>query len=63
MCFANKTVREAAKSNGVTLWRLADELKISEPTMTRKLRRELTAEEQERLLRIIEEIAAQRKEG
>ncbi|MFQ9062863.1 MAG: hypothetical protein ACLR5X_15545 [Oscillospiraceae bacterium] len=38
---ANFDLRTAAKNAGVPLWAIADALHISEPTMTRKLRREL----------------------
>lgn len=39
---ANNDVRQYARSKNVRLWEIADKLNISEPTMTRKLRRELT---------------------
>lgn len=38
---ANKELRSYAKQNGVSLWEVADEMKISEPTITRWLRKEL----------------------
>lgn len=53
---ANKNIRLAARGAGVPLWRIAQELGISEPTITRKLRRELPEEEQQRILAIIERI-------
>lgn len=49
----NSEIRSAAKAAGVTLWQLADELGISEPTMTRFLRRELPECEKRDLLQII----------
>lgn len=49
----NIAVRKAAKRAGIPLWRIADELQISEPTMTRKMRKELVDEERERILKII----------
>ena len=54
---ANLDIRAAAKSAGVKLWEIADHLKISEPSITRKLRHELPQVEKERIFSIIEEIA------
>ena len=55
---SNLDVRTIAKENGVRLWEIADKLGISEPTITRKLRRELPADEKQKILSIIDEIAA-----
>ena len=38
----NQELRNAAKAAGVRLWEIADALNISESTMTRWMRRELT---------------------
>lgn len=54
----NSEVRAIAKEHGVRLWEIADKLGISEPTITRKLRRELPADEKQRILAVIDEIAA-----
>lgn len=54
---ANLDIRAAAKGAGVKLWEIADHLKISEPSITRKLRHELPQAEKERIFSIIEEIA------
>ena len=54
---ANLDIRAAAKSAGVMLWEIADHLKISEPSITRKLRHELPQAEKDRIFSIIEEIA------
>ncbi len=56
----NLKIREAAKSAGVPLWAIAGALGISEPTMTRKMRRELPADEQEKILGVIGKIANER---
>ncbi|MBQ5970074.1 MAG: hypothetical protein IJL52_08180 [Clostridia bacterium] len=53
----NLTIRQAAKEKKVPLWRVADHLKISEPTLTRKLRHELSKEETTNFLLIIDELA------
>ena len=59
----NKDLREYAKAKKVRLWEVADKLGISEPTMTRKLRHELYADEKEKIISIIDEIAAERGAG
>lgn len=55
---ANTDVRETAKKKDVRLWEIAEYLNVSDPTMTRKLRRELPISEKQRILAIIDEIAA-----
>lgn len=59
----NRKIRDAARAARVGLWEVADTLGISEPTMTRKLRYELPTNEQEKLLVLIEQIAAGRSSG
>ncbi len=55
---ANQIIREAARAAHIPLWRLADALGISEPTMTRKLRRELSNAEKETIIAVIRELEA-----
>lgn len=57
----NQDLRTVAKAKGVCLWEVAERLKISEPTITRKLRRELSAEEKKKIFSLIDEIAAEKK--
>lgn len=57
----NQDLRTVAKAKSVCLWEVAERLKISEPTITRKLRRELSAEEKKKLFALIDEIAAEKK--
>ena len=47
---ANADIRQAAKDAGVSLWELADEMNISEPTLTRMLRHELSDDVKEDLI-------------
>ncbi|MCH5299008.1 MAG: hypothetical protein J1E96_04510 [Ruminococcus sp.] len=54
---ANKDIRQQAKNKGVYLWEVADALKVSEPTMTRKMRKELPESEKAEIFGIIESIA------
>ena len=57
---ANTDVRTTAKEKGVRFWEIAEHLKISEPTMTRKLRRELPDSEKQEIFKIIDELAAEK---
>lgn len=59
MC--NLDIRNAAKEGGVFLYQIADKLGISEPTMVRWLRYELSAEKKTRIMQIISELAAEKK--
>lgn len=48
----NLEIRQKAKEKGVLLWEVADTLKISEATMTRKLRKELPPKKKAKFLRL-----------
>ena len=54
---ANADIRTKAKEKKVRFWEVAEYLKISEPTMTRKLRKELSQDEKVDILNIIDNIA------
>lgn len=56
----NKKIREEAKANKVMLWEVAEQLGITDGTLSRKLRRELPADEQQRIIEIIHAIAERR---
>lgn len=56
---ANEYIRNTARAKGVRLWEVAARLPLSDANFSRKLRRELPDEERERILRIIDEIAAE----
>ena len=56
----NSDIRAEAKKNCVFLYEVADKLGISEPTMTRMLRRELPQEKKNDIYKAISEIAASR---
>lgn len=53
---ANQDIRNEAKKAGVKLWQIADKLGISEPTITRLMRRELNTEKKEEIFKIIAEL-------
>lgn len=58
----NQDVRQFAKKHGVYLWQIAELLGVSEPTMTRRMRRELNSAEREHVIRAIEHIAEMNEE-
>ena len=58
---ANTDIRTTAKEKKVRFWEVAEYLKISEPTMTRKLRRELPDSEKQEIFKIIDELAAKKQ--
>lgn len=58
----NKDVREAAKTSGVLLWQIADALGIADATFSRKLRKELTEAEKEKIFDIIERLKKEKKQ-
>lgn len=53
----NKTVRRAARSAGVPLWRVAAAVGVSEPTLTRWLRVPLTEDKEKRIMAAIDNLA------
>ena len=57
---ANQTIRDAAKMNGLKHWQIAEYLGISEPTIMRWLRTQLSAEKEKAIMAAIEALA---KEG
>ena len=57
----NREIRQSAKEKGVYLWQLAECVGLTDSNFSRKLRRELPDEECERILRLIDELAAERE--
>ena len=60
---ANEELKAYAKEREVFLWQVADRLSLQDSNFSKKLRRELPDGERERILRLIDEIAAGREEG
>ncbi|MGN0441686.1 MAG: hypothetical protein ACI4FO_03200 [Acutalibacteraceae bacterium] len=58
---ANAIIRQHAKAKGVKLWQLAAALHINDGNLSRKLRFELPEDEKQRILSIIDDIAAQKE--
>lgn len=53
----NQDIRRTAAGAGVRLWQIAEALGITDCTLSRKLRRELPAEEKEKIFGIIRELS------
>lgn len=54
---ANQDIRRKAADAGIKLWQIADALGISDGTFSRRLRKEFTLEEKERVVNIIETLS------
>lgn len=59
----NNLIRSVAKKSGVFLWQIAERLGVNDGNFSRKLRRELAPDEQEKILHIIAELAAEKEKG
>lgn len=57
----NNDIRQAAKQAGIYLWQIADNLGINDGNLSRRLRKELTKEEKEKILEIIEDLAKKKE--
>ncbi len=53
----NQDIRRTAAGAGVKLWQIAEALGIADCSLSRKLRRELPAEEKEKIFGIIRELS------
>ncbi|WP_288705544.1 hypothetical protein [uncultured Ruminococcus sp.] len=56
----NQDLRTYAKEKGVCLWQVAQALGISEPTMTRRMRRELSQQDKQAMRDIVDALAAKK---
>lgn len=60
VCKANMDIRTAAKSAGLPLWKVAEELGVCEMTMVRWLRAELPDAKKDMVMGAIRNIAVQK---
>lgn len=58
----NLTIRDEASRSGVRLWQVAERMGLTEFTLSRKLRHELSDEDQARVLEIIRDLAKEKEE-
>jgi len=59
---ANVDIRRLARAEGVPLWKIAEALNVSEPTIIRHLRREFDETKKAEVRRIIEQLAQEAKQ-
>mgnify|MGYP001538146082 FL=1 len=53
----NQDIRRMAAGNGVRLWQIAEALGVADCSLSRKMRKELSQNEKEKIARIIREIS------
>ena len=58
----NIDIREVARSSGVKLWEIGDVLGVCDSSFSRKLRKELSEEEKQNILEIIERIRKEKND-
>lgn len=58
----NKDLREYAMIKGVKLWQIAEKLNINDGNFSRKLRKELSQDDKQKIIVIIDEIVKEREE-
>lgn len=54
---SNQDIRQRAKEAGVKLWQIADALGLADCNFSRKLRKELSQDEKEKIFSIIRELS------
>lgn len=59
----NNTIKDYAKISGVKLWQVAEVLGLHDSNFSKKLRHQLTPNEEQKICSIIDQIAAKKKEG
>ena len=59
MSTCNQDIRAIAKEHGVMLWEIAEQLNVTDGNFSRRLRRELSAEQKAQIIDIIHTVAAQ----
>ena len=57
----NKEIRNAAGGHGLKLWEVAEAIGMNESAFSRKLRKELPAQERDKILQIIADLARERQ--
>lgn len=53
----NQDIRRMAAGNGVRLWQIAEALGMADCSLSRKLRKELPAEEKAKIFEVIEQLS------
>lgn len=58
----NHDIRSYAKERGVKLWQIADKLGMQDSNFSKKLRHQLTEDEENEIRNLIDELVAERDE-
>ncbi len=58
----NVEIRKTLKKKGVYQYEVADKMGVSESTLVKRLRKELSADEKQEIIEVIDEIANEREE-
>ena len=58
---ANQEIRDFIKKKGIYLWQIADEMRIHETTLVKKLRKELDAGQKMEVMSAVEQILINRE--
>lgn len=58
----NRDIRDAAREANVFLWQIADRIGVNDGNFSRRLRKELPPDEKEKIMRIIDDLAQERRE-
>lgn len=61
MTQANKEIREYIVGSGLKFWQVADKYGLTDGNFSKKLRKELSIEDKEKIFGIIEELRAEAK--
>ncbi len=56
---ANEIIRQKAKSKKVSMWRIAEKIGINESVLSRKMRHELSKDETQQIMKVIDELASE----
>ena len=56
---SNADIKKTAKERGIPLWKIAEQLGIGDYTLSRKMRHELSREEQEQIIEILDSLTPQ----
>lgn len=59
----NESIRNAILDNNLRFWQIAEKLNLSDGNFSRLLRKELTKEKKEEVLKIIKELKEEEKNG
>lgn len=58
----NDTIKDYAKISGVKLWQIAEMLGLHDSNFSKKLRHQLTPDEEQKICAIIDQIASKKQE-